>query len=85
MQNMTFVSQTSPYIRKETSTKRMMFDVLIALTPVVFFSIYRFGLDALSRILISLIIFVGVEALYFLSVTRVDGFNLSDKIRNKFK
>jgi len=85
MQNMTVISQTSPYIRKDTSTKRMMFDVLIALTPVVFFSIYRFGIDALSRILISLIIFVGVEALYFLSVTRVDGYNFSDKIKNKFK
>lgn len=85
MQNISILSQTSPYIRKETSTKRMMFDVLIALTPVVFFSIYRFGLDALARILVSLIIFVGVEALYFLSVTRVDGYNFKDKIINKFK
>lgn len=85
MQNMTFISQTSPYIRKETSTKRMMFDVLIALTPVVFFSIYRFGLDAFTRILLSLIIFVGVEALYFLAVTRADGYNFTDKIKNKFK
>ena len=85
MQNTTFLSQTSPYIRKDTSTKRMMFDVLIALTPVVFFSIYRFGLDAFVRILISVIIFVAVEALYFLSVTRVEGYNFTDKIRNKFK
>ncbi|HHX76280.1 MAG TPA: RnfABCDGE type electron transport complex subunit D, partial [Acholeplasmataceae bacterium] len=85
MHNMTFVSQTSPYIRKDTSTKRMMFDVLIALTPVVFFSVYRFGLDAISRILLSVIIFVGVEALYFLSVTRADGYNLKSKIVNKFK
>lgn len=85
MQNMTIVSQTSPYIRKDTSTKRMMFDVLIALTPVVFFSIYRFGLDAVSRILISLIVFIGVEALYFISVTRVDGYSFTDKIKNKFK
>lgn len=85
MNNMTFVSNTSPYIRKETSTKRMMFDVLIALTPVVFFSIYKYGLDALSRILLSLIVFVGVEAIYFLCVTKVEGFNLQEKLANKLR
>src|SRR5690554_5826311 len=85
MQNMTVISQTSPYIRKDTSTKRMMFDVLIALTPVVFFSIYRYGVNALSRILISLIVFVGFEALYFLSTTRVEGYDFKDKLRNKLK
>ena len=55
-----------PYIRKETSTKRMMIDVLIALTPVTFFSIYRFGVDAIIRILLSLITFIVVELVYFL-------------------
>ncbi|WP_162146869.1 RnfABCDGE type electron transport complex subunit D [Acholeplasma granularum] len=85
MHNISFVSQTSPYIRKDTSTKRMMFDVLIALTPVVFFSIYRYGVNALSRILISLIVFVGFEALYFLSTTRVEGYDFKDKLRNKLK
>ncbi|MBN3491089.1 RnfABCDGE type electron transport complex subunit D [Acholeplasma equirhinis] len=84
-QNMTFSKQTSPYIRKATSTKRMMFDVLIALTPVTFFSIYRFGLDALTRILLSLIVFVLVEMIYFLAVTKVEGFDFKDKLVNKFK
>lgn len=63
----------------------MMFDVLIVLIFVVFFLIYRFGLDVLVKILVSLIIFVGVEVLYFLSVMCVDGYNFKDKIKNKFK
>ncbi|CDR31466.1 Na(+)-translocating NADH-quinone reductase subunit B [Acholeplasma oculi] len=85
MQNMTFVSKTSPYIRKETSTKRMMFDVLIALTPAVLFSIYKFGVDALIKILLSLIVFVLVEAIYFLAVTKAPGYNFSEKFANKLK
>ncbi len=85
MQKPTFVTQTSPYIRKETSTKRMMIDVLIALTPVAFFSIYRFGVDAIIRILLSLLIFILVELIYFLLVTKVEGFNFKDRLTQKFK
>ncbi len=85
MQKPTFVTQTSPYIRKETSTKRMMIDVLIALTPVTFFSIYRFGVDAIIRILLSLLIFILVELIYFLIVTKVESFNFKDKMTQKFK
>lgn len=59
------VKQTSPYIRKPISTKRMMIDVLIALIPVVAFSIYRFGWDAIIRILVSLVVMIGLEALAF--------------------
>ena len=59
------VKQTSPYIRKDVSTKRMMIDVLIALIPVVAFSIYRFGFDAILRIVVSLVVMIGLEALIF--------------------
>lgn len=59
------IKQTSPYIRKDVSTKRMMIDVLIALTPVVIFSIYRFGWDAVVRILVSLVVMIGLEAIAF--------------------
>ena len=59
------IKQTSPYIRKDVSTKRMMIDVLIALIPVVAFSIYRFGGDAVVRILVSLVVMIGLEALIF--------------------
>ncbi len=59
------VKQTSPYVRKDVSTKRMMIDVLIALIPVVAFAIYRFGWDAIIRILVSLVVMVGIEAIAF--------------------
>lgn len=59
------IKQTSPYIRKAVSTKRMMVDVLIALIPVVAFAIYRFGTDALVRILVSVFTMVLLEAVAF--------------------
>jgi electron transport complex protein RnfD len=59
------IKQTSPYVRKDVSTKRMMIDVLIALTPVVLFSIYRFGMDSLIRILVSVVVMIGLEAIAF--------------------
>ena len=59
------IRQTSPYIRKAVSTKRMMTDVLIALIPVVAFSIYRFGMDAVVRILVSVATMVLLEAIAF--------------------
>lgn len=60
---MNYAKQTSPYIRKETSVKRMMVDVLIALLPVVVFAVYRFGMDALVRILIAAVVMVVAEAI----------------------
>lgn len=60
---MNYAKQTSPYIRKETSVKRMMVDVLIALLPVVVFAIYRFGWDAIIRILLSVVIMVVAEVI----------------------
>lgn len=57
------IKQTSPYVRKLVSTKRMMIDVLIALIPVVAFSIYRFGWNSVIRLVVSLVIMIGLEAL----------------------
>lgn len=56
--------QTSPYIRKDTSTKRMMVDVLIALLPATVFAVYRFGISALIRILLAVSIMIGLEVLF---------------------
>lgn len=56
-----FKSETSPYIRKATSTKRMMTDVLIALLPVVAFAIYRFGLNILLILLVSVVVMLATE------------------------
>lgn len=83
---MKVVKQTSPYVRKETSTKRMMIDVLIALLPVVVFSIYRFGFDALIRIIVSLVVMIGVEALAFGLMNKPikEGTKL-EKIKSRYK
>ncbi|MDL2292613.1 RnfABCDGE type electron transport complex subunit D [Acholeplasma sp. OttesenSCG-928-E16] len=61
---MEVVKKTSPYIRKkETSTTRMMIDVLISLLPVVAFSVYRFGTDALIRVIVSITVMIALEVL----------------------
>lgn len=59
------IAKTSPYIRKQTSVKRMMVDVLIALIPVVAFATYRFGLTFISKALIASFIAIVVEAVAF--------------------
>lgn len=57
----TFTKQTSPYIRKEVTTKRMMSDVIIALLPLVVFAVWKFGTDALIRIIIAIAVMVITE------------------------
>lgn len=59
------VVKTSPYIRKATSTKRMMIDVLIALIPVVAFAVYKFQLTFITRALVAVVIAVLAEAVCF--------------------
>ena len=46
-----FVKETSPILGK-THQLRMMFDVLIALIPLVIFAIYKFKIDAVLRIVL---------------------------------
>jgi electron transport complex protein RnfD len=59
----TFAKVTSPYIRKETSVKRMMTDVIIALLPLVIFAVYRFGMNAFTRILVAVLSMILVEVI----------------------
>lgn len=59
------IAKTSPYIKKETSVKRMMIDVLIALIPVVVFAAYRFGFTFIAKALVAIIIAIAVEAIAF--------------------
>ena len=79
------VKQTSPYIRKAVSTKRMMTDVLIALLPVTAFAIYRFGFDAIIRIIVSLVVMIGLEALAFgmMHKPKKDGTKI-EKIKSRY-
>ncbi|MBN2299637.1 MAG: RnfABCDGE type electron transport complex subunit D [Acholeplasmataceae bacterium] len=80
------IKQTSPYVRKQVSTKRMMIDVLIALIPVVVFSIYRFGWDAVLRIGVSLVIMIGLEALIFGMMQKVKKTDqtFKEKLKTKY-
>ena len=54
----------SPHIRKDSSVSGMMLDVVIALIPALVWGIYAFGLRALVIILLSVICFMGFEALW---------------------
>ncbi len=80
------IKQTSPYIRKPVSTKRMMTDVLIALIPVVAFAIYRFGSDAIVRILLSLVTMIGLEAISFGMTHKPDKADKwVDRLKSRYK
>lgn len=63
-ENMLIVSST-PHLRADESVKKIMLDVIIALTPAAIGSIYFFGLNALKLILISV-----ASALFFEAVTQ---------------
>ncbi len=83
---MEFVKQTGPYIRKDDSlTKRMMIDVLIALMPVVVFAIYRFGWDAVIRLVVSLVIMIGLEAVAVAMTQRAKGETFIEKLKSRFQ
>ena len=54
----------SPHVRDKSSTKKIMRDVAIALVPTLGFGVYRFGLNALMLILVSVLSSVLFEAGY---------------------
>ena len=82
---MEFVKQTAPYIRKqESSTKRMMIDVLIALSPVVIFAIYQFGWDAVIRLVVNLVLMIGLEAVAFAMMQKPKGNTRKEKLKSRF-
>lgn len=53
----------SPHVRAQSSTRRIMLDVLIALIPAVVFAVYWFGFSVLVTILLSMAAAIGSEAL----------------------
>ena len=61
---MKIIKQTSPYIHKRSSVERMMLDVIIALIPIVIFSIILNGFDAIRVIAISTITMLISELIF---------------------
>ena len=57
-------ASSSPHIRAREDTRSVMLDVIIALLPAWAFSIYNFGLRALTVTLVSVLGAVAWEALY---------------------
>ena len=62
MENMLYVN-SSPHIRSEVTTQRLMLDVIIALIPAAFAGIYFFGFRAALLIAVTVISSVGFEYL----------------------
>lgn len=58
---MKLIAQTAPYIRKPVSVKRMMVDVLIALSPIVLFACIQNGWNGIYVILISVVTMLVTE------------------------
>jgi electron transport complex protein RnfD len=60
LENTLFVN-SSPHIRSEVTTQRLMLDVIIALIPAAFAGIYFFGIRAALLIAVTVISSVGFE------------------------
>jgi electron transport complex protein RnfD len=60
------IRTAAPYIRDpKASLRRIMYDVVIALLPVVAFSFYRLGWLAVSYVVVALVAMVGTEFLFY--------------------
>ena len=55
---------SSPHVHQEASTRTIMRDVLIALMPALVFSVYNFGIRALTVTLVSVLSCYGFEKLW---------------------
>ncbi len=66
MQNKTLTLSHSPHVKANSTTRRIMIDVCIALLPAVIMGIVYFGLNAFLIILCSVISAVASEFIYLL-------------------
>ena len=62
--NKVFKVSESPHVRGSHSTRRIMLDVIIALTPGAVFGIFNFGPGALIRLLVGIGVCIATEAIY---------------------
>ena len=59
-----FNVSANPHVRSKDTTQTIMRDVLIALTPASIFGIYNFGVQALIRIIVGIVVCMASEAVY---------------------
>lgn len=81
---MTIVKQNSPHIRRKSSVSRMMADVLIALLPVVVYSIIVFRWDAVIILSISLGVMIASEFVFFGIKNKMPYDGTKHKFKEKF-
>ena len=63
---------SSPHAHQEATTKTIMRDVLIALVPALLFSVYNFGIRALTVTLVSVLACYGFEKLWNILMKKHD-------------
>lgn len=67
---MRLIKENSPHINKDSSVKRMMLDVLIALVPVVIYAIVQFGMGAVKVLLVSIVTMLLSEVIFVFLVNK---------------
>lgn len=82
---MRLIKENSPHINKNSSVKRMMLDVLIALIPVVIFAIYEFGFKAVSVLLISVCTMLVSEIVFVFLVNKKPYDGEKQKFKDRIK
>ena len=63
---------SSPHVHSSTTTQTIMRDVLIALTPALLFSVYNFGIRALTVTAVSVLACYGFEKLWNILMKKHD-------------
>lgn len=82
---MTIVKETSPHLRRKSSVSRMMLDVLIALLPVVVYSIILTQWKAVVILAVSLGVMIVSEFVYFGIKNKMPYDGLKHTFKEKFK
>ena len=63
---------SSPHVHQEATTKTLMRDVIIALMPALVFSVYNFGIRALTMTLVSVLSCYGFEKIWNILMKKHD-------------
>ena len=63
---------SSPHVHQEASTKTIMRDVIIALMPALVFSVYNFGIRALTVTMVSVLACYGFEKMWNILMKKHD-------------